>query len=97
MLPTELNDNNGKLLQDCVTKYAENWGLEQGFLNWLSQSCRFVDTLVDRIVVGYPEDPLIRFRLNWAMKMPSSTRPNLFPCGSFGDSTLGRPPAVKIE
>ena len=54
MLPTELNDNNGKLLQDCVTKYAENWGLEQGFLNWLAQSCRFVDTLVDRIVVGYP-------------------------------------------
>ena len=58
MLPTELNDNNGKLLRDCVNKYVSLWKLEASFQSWLDQHCQFTDTLVDRIVVGYPADSI---------------------------------------
>lgn len=54
MLPTELNDDNGQLLKSCVLQYVDLWKLEDGFTAWLSSACRFVDTLVDRIVAGYP-------------------------------------------
>lgn len=58
MLPTELNDDNGKLLKDCVHQYVNLWKLDAGFTEWLNQHCSFVDTLVDRIVVGYPKDSI---------------------------------------
>lgn len=54
MLPTELNDDNGQLLKRCVLQYVALWSLEDGFAAWLEVACRFVDTLVDRIVAGYP-------------------------------------------
>ena len=89
MLPTELNDNNGKLLQGCVTKYAENWGLEQGFLGWLAQSCRFVDTLVDRIVVGYPEDSIDKIQAELGYEDALLDQAEPFSLWVIGDSTLG--------
>lgn len=54
MLPTELNDDNGQLLKRCVLQYVALWNLDDGFAAWLEAACRFVDTLVDRIVAGYP-------------------------------------------
>lgn len=58
MLPTELNDDNGQLLKSCVLQYVDLWKLEDGFTAWLSSACRFVDTLVDRIVAGYPAETI---------------------------------------
>ena len=58
MLPTELNDNNGKLLRNCVNQYVAKWNLEPAFQEWLDQHCQFTDTLVDRIVAGYPADSI---------------------------------------
>lgn len=54
MLPTELNDDNGQLLKRCVLQYVALWNLDDGFAAWIEAACRFVDTLVDRIVAGYP-------------------------------------------
>lgn len=54
MVPTELNDDNGQLLKSCVLQYAALWNLDDAFTDWLASACRFVDTLVDRIVAGYP-------------------------------------------
>lgn len=56
MLPTELINDNGLQLKECVLKMAENWGLEQAFTDWLNSACVFASTLVDRIVTGYPKD-----------------------------------------
>lgn len=56
ILPCELIDNNGEELKKCVLKYAEFWGLESDFILWLENENHFVNTLVDRIVTGYPED-----------------------------------------
>lgn len=56
LLPCELIAENGKNLHECCLKVAKNWGLEQAFIDWLDSACYFCDTLVDRIVTGYPRD-----------------------------------------
>lgn len=55
-LPCELIDNNGDALRDCVLKYAAFWQLEDGFSEWVKKENIFANTLVDRIVTGYPSD-----------------------------------------
>ncbi len=55
-LPTELIDNNGDALKKCVLQYAELWNLGEGFINWIENENTFANTLVDRIVTGYPAD-----------------------------------------
>ncbi len=55
-LPTELIDNNGDELKKCITKYAALWNLEASFIEWISNENIFANTLVDRIVTGYPND-----------------------------------------
>lgn len=55
-LPCELIDNNGDELKKCILKYAKLWNLEAEFVNWLNEKNTFANTLVDRIVTGYPND-----------------------------------------
>ncbi len=52
----ELIPENGKTLKSCVMKYADLWELGDDFTNWLEEENTFCNTLVDRIVSGYPED-----------------------------------------
>ena len=56
VLPCELIDNNGDQLKKCVLKYAELWKLEEKFSKWINEENTFANTLVDRIVTGYPTD-----------------------------------------
>lgn len=56
ILPCELIEDNGTTLQNVVLKYATHWGLGPKFEQWIIDSNYFYDTLVDRIVSGYPED-----------------------------------------
>lgn len=55
-LPCELIDNNGDELKKCILKYAEHWGLSDTFVSWINEKNTFANTLVDRIVTGYPDD-----------------------------------------
>ncbi len=55
-LPCELIDNNGDALRNCVIRYAEFWNLEEDFVSWIENENTFCNTLVDRIVTGYPND-----------------------------------------
>ena len=57
ILSCELIDNNGKELLKCVNQYIDQWGLEEGFKNYVNQDCTFCSTLVDRIVPGRIRDP----------------------------------------
>ena len=54
ILSCELIDDNGKELEKCVLKYAEQWNLGEDFINWIKAENIFCSTLVDRIVTGYP-------------------------------------------
>lgn len=54
IVPCELIDNNGDELYRCVKRLAEIHKLEEGFMTWLEEANTFTNTLVDRIVPGYP-------------------------------------------
>ena len=58
-LPCELIDRNGDNLKTCVLKYADLWGIDDGFKAWIEKDNFFCNTLVDRIVTGYPKDEKI--------------------------------------
>jgi len=58
ILPGELIDNNGKQLLECCEKLAVLWGLPVKFVDWLLNANVFCNTLVDRIVTGYPADEI---------------------------------------
>lgn len=58
ILPVELIEKNGDNLYKLVLKYADEWKLEAKFKDWLADSCCFANTLVDRIVTGYPRDEI---------------------------------------
>jgi tagaturonate reductase len=55
-LPCELIDRNGEALRDRVLQYIEAWRLESGFRAWVEKRNIFCNTLVDRIVAGYPHE-----------------------------------------
>ena len=55
-LPVELIEDNGDALRDCVLRYAAAWGLGEDFAEWVRTDNHFCNTLVDRIVSGYPAD-----------------------------------------
>ena len=56
VLPCELIERNGQTLRSLVLRNAERWGLGARFIDWVTRNCAFADTLVDRIVTGYPAD-----------------------------------------
>lgn len=56
ILPCELIFQNGDKLRECIYQYINHWNLDNGFKTWFEQSCHIYNTLVDRIVPGYPKD-----------------------------------------
>ncbi|KPQ12868.1 MAG: tagaturonate reductase UxaB [Algoriphagus marincola HL-49] len=57
-LPCELIANNGDQLQEIMLQYARDWSLEEAFIDWIKKSCKFCNTLVDRIVPGFPKEKI---------------------------------------
>lgn len=57
-LPCELINYNGKQLKECILKYADLWELEGEFKNWIEIHNIFCNTLVDRIVTGFPQSEI---------------------------------------
>ncbi len=56
MLPTELVERNGDLLRTLVERYSQEWKLPMPFVGWVKRSNSFCNTLVDRIVTGFPKN-----------------------------------------
>lgn len=55
IIPCELIEANGTTLKNTILKHAEDWELENGFKRWIENHNYFFNTLVDRIVPGYPK------------------------------------------
>ncbi len=53
-LPCELIEANGSKLKSIVLQHAQRWNLDAGFAAWVESANVFCNTLVDRIVPGYP-------------------------------------------
>ncbi|MEM1259353.1 MAG: tagaturonate reductase [Bacteroidota bacterium] len=58
VLPCELIEANGETLRECVINYAALWSLGESFTTWLQKSVIFYNTLVDRIVTGFPKNTI---------------------------------------
>ena len=58
-LPCELIDKNGATLKKYVLEYIKLWNLGADFAQWVEKENIFCNTLVDRIVTGYPKDEKI--------------------------------------
>jgi tagaturonate reductase len=56
ILPCELIERNGERLREALVQTARGWGLGDDFVDWMTKANVFADTLVDRIVPGYPHD-----------------------------------------
>lgn len=52
----ELIENNGSTLRDYVLRHAAENNFGSDFISWVDEACLFADTLVDRIVPGFPTD-----------------------------------------
>jgi tagaturonate reductase len=58
VLPCELIERNGDNLKKTVLQTANNWNLEPKIVEWIDQANAFTNTLVDRIVTGFPRDEI---------------------------------------
>ncbi len=56
IIPCELIDKNADNLKRIILQLAKKWNLGEGFVTWLNSACTFSNTLVDRIVPGYPRE-----------------------------------------
>lgn len=54
VIPCELVEDNGKKLKDNILRYIDLWELPGSFEDWIVKHNTFCNTLVDRIVPGYP-------------------------------------------
>ena len=61
IFPCELVEGNGDLLREYVLQHATDWDLPQAFIAWVKRENHFCNTLVDRIVPGYPKDNIKEF------------------------------------
>ncbi|WP_338039211.1 tagaturonate reductase [Maribacter litopenaei] len=58
IIPCELINYNADTLKTVILKYIDLWKLSEEFKNWVLNACTFHNTLVDRIVPGYPKDTI---------------------------------------
>ena len=56
IIPCELIDRNGDNLKKIVLQLANEWNLGSEFIKWVEEANYFFNSLVDRIVTGYPRD-----------------------------------------
>lgn len=56
IIPCELIDHNGDELKRVMLELAKIKGMDEKFINWITNACHYTSTLVDRIVPGYPRD-----------------------------------------
>ncbi|MFP9115429.1 tagaturonate reductase [Flavobacterium sp. RHBU_3] len=68
IIPCELINFNADTLKEIIFKYSDLWNLDKGFNTWLTESCSFHNTLVDRIVPGYPRNEIEEYNSKLAYK-----------------------------
>lgn len=71
IIPCELINHNAEALKSIVLQYAKEWNLGKEFMDWVENHNSFHNTLVDRIVPGYPKEDLEAYqaRLDYTDKL----------------------------
>ncbi|PXX30446.1 tagaturonate reductase [Arenibacter sp. ARW7G5Y1] len=68
IIPCELINHNSDTLKEIILKYSDDWNLGEDFKNWLTTHSSFHNTLVDRIVPGYPKDEIEEYNAQLSYK-----------------------------
>ena len=55
IIPTELISDNATQLRAMILRYAALWDLDADFADWIKTHNLFCNTLVDRIIPGFPQ------------------------------------------
>jgi tagaturonate reductase len=83
LFPCELVSRNGDVLRDLIIQLAAEWGIDTGYAHYLRDTCRWANSLVDRIVsqpiqpVGAIAEPYAI----WAIeRQPGLVLPCTHPC-----------------
>ncbi len=63
IIPCELIDYNGKKLREVLVQLAKHNNMDEAFISWIETANKFYNTLVDRIVPGYPRNEATQFQL----------------------------------
>lgn len=74
VVPCELIEDNGQKLREIVLRLASEWQLGDGFTEWLTRDVTFYDTLVDRIVPGYPASEIADLEAEWGYTDPFAVK-----------------------
>lgn len=71
LLPCELIEQNGVHLKKAILDYANHWEFDPNFTDWIEKACSFANTLVDRIVPGFPAEEIneIQERIGFSDQM----------------------------
>ncbi|SFU15339.1 tagaturonate reductase [Algoriphagus locisalis] len=79
-LPCELIEGNGDALKECIQKYISFWKLPAEFSEWIDWKNIFCNTLVDRIVPGFPKGSIdeIQEKLGYKDEMAVMVEPYHF-------------------
>jgi tagaturonate reductase len=78
IVPTELIDDNGQKLEGIILDLAYRNNLEVDFIEWLENKNRFCNSLVDRIVPGFPahdDADIIQKRLGYQDRLLTVCEP----------------------
>ena len=62
IIPCELIDHNGATLKEVLVKLANHLNMDAKFVKWVEEENKYFNTLVDRIVPGYPRDNAAQFQ-----------------------------------
>ena len=64
IIPCELIDHNGETLKQVLVKLAKHNNMDAKFIDWVANENKYFNTLVDRIVPGYPRNDAEAFQLD---------------------------------
>ncbi|TLF46220.1 tagaturonate reductase [Maribacter aurantiacus] len=68
IIPCELINYNADTLKTVILQYIDLWKLSGQFKNWVLNACTLHNTLVDRIVPGYPKADIEAYNLELVYK-----------------------------
>lgn len=99
IIPCELINHNADTLKKIILQYADLWELEQEFMAWINDHNSFHNTLVDRIVPGYPKDDIENYQkeLDFEDKLIVSAEIFLLWVIEGGDELKAKIPFDKID
>ncbi len=64
IIPCELIDHNGATLKEVLVKLAKHNHMDEKFIKWIEKDNKYYNTLVDRIVPGYPRNDANQFQMD---------------------------------